>query len=125
MVHALVHVRWSEVMPNLLTPNTLPLPDPKTLQAGDFVWPKKPGAYVPYNATPGDDPNKEEHHCIAERDRFVANASTLAPYLTSAEIERLQKLSFREFYSRYVGDQVPDMPGVYGTGGGIYVDMSV
>jgi hypothetical protein len=102
--------------------NTLPLPDPKTFKAGDLVWPKKPEVYVPYLDEPArSDPKEEERRWIVERDRFVANASTLAPYLTAADTERLRTLSFREFYARYVGDQVPDTPGVYAAGGGIYV----
>ena len=101
--------------------NTSPLPRPNTFQAGDFLWPKKPGTYVPYDARSGDDPRAEEQRWFAERDRFVANAATLAPYLTADEIERLRRLSFREFYARYAGDQTPDTPGVYGSGGGIYV----
>jgi hypothetical protein len=101
--------------------NTSPLPNPKTFQAGDFVWPKKPGIYVPYNTSSRDDPKTEEHRWLAERDRFVANASTLAPHLTAGEIDRLRTLSFREFYARYAGDQVPDAPGLYASGSGIYV----
>jgi hypothetical protein len=104
-----------------LSGDTLPLPDSKTFQAGDFIWPKRPGVYVPYDATQRGDPNEEERRWVDDRDRFVANASTLAPYLTPTDVEFLRTLSFREFYSRYVGDQVPDTPGLYASGGGIYV----
>ncbi len=101
--------------------DTLPLPDPKTLKSGDLVWPKKPGAYVPYLDTSRRDPKEEERRWVADRDRFVTHASTVAPYLSAADIERLRKLSFREFYAQYAGDQIPDTPGVYSSGGGIYV----
>jgi hypothetical protein len=99
----------------------LPLPDPKTFKAGDLVWPKKPHVYVPYLDTDRGDPKEEERGWIAERDRFVTNVSTLAPYLSTADIDHLRTLSFREFYARYVGDQSPDTPGVYSSGGGVYV----
>jgi hypothetical protein len=101
--------------------DTTPLPNPKTFQAGDFIWPKKPKVYVPYNANSDDDPKAEEKRWIAERDAFIANASTVAPHLAPGEIERLRTLTYREFYARYAGDQVPGAPGLYASGGGLYV----
>jgi hypothetical protein len=119
---ALCTTATRSVAQNLSEDNTLPLPDPKTFEAGDLVWPKRPGVYVPYlDETPRNDPKEEERRWIAERDRFVADASTVAPHLTAADIERLRTMSFREFYARYVGDQIPDTPGAYASGGGIYV----
>jgi hypothetical protein len=29
------------------------IPNPATFQSGDFVWPKKPGAFVPYRYESG------------------------------------------------------------------------
>jgi hypothetical protein len=98
----------------------LPLPDPKTLQAGDFVWPKKPGGYVPYNSGSGEDPQEDERRWLAEREVFVAKGLWPNQFKQN-EIEQLRKLSFREFYSRYAGDQIPDTPGVYASGSGVYV----
>jgi hypothetical protein len=99
----------------------LPLPDPKTFQSGDFIWPKKPGMYVPYNATVRADPREEQRRWEQERDAFLANAPATAPYFSAADLASIKALSYREFYSRYVGDQAPDTPGVYSSGGGIYV----
>jgi len=104
-----------------LSTSTSPLPDPKTFNAGDLVWPKRPGVRVPYLDTYRSDPTGEERKWISERDDFVANVSTLAPFLTASDIERLRTLSFGEFYARYFGNQNPDSPGVYASGGGIYV----
>jgi permuted papain-like amidase YaeF/Yiix C92 family enzyme len=98
-----------------------PLPDPKTFQSGDLLWPKKPGDYVPYLSGFPAGPSEDERRWIADRDSFVANASNSAPYLTATDVERLRTLSFREFYAEYVGDQVPNMPGVYASGRGLYV----
>jgi hypothetical protein len=98
------------------------LPDPKTFQSGDLVWPKKPGVYVPYDAKVGGaDPHEEERRWTAERDQFLANVTTRAPHFTPADIESFRTMSFREFYSRYAGDQLPDTPGVYSSGSGLYV----
>jgi hypothetical protein len=47
-----------------------------------------------------------------EREAFVAKGLWPNQFKQN-DIAQLQKLSFREFYSRYAGDQVPDTPGVY------------
>ncbi len=98
-----------------------PLPDPKTFESGDLLWPKKPGVYVPYISDSRNDPNEDERQWLAERDKFVSQAPKIAPDLSAADIDYLRSLSFLEFYNRYVGDQVPGTPGVYRSKGGIYV----
>ncbi len=97
------------------------LPDPKLFQSGDFVWPKKPGVYVPYISGRPADAAADEASWLSERDRFVADAGRKAPYFTPQAIDRMRNLSFREFYAEYGGAQKPDTPGVYARGGGLYV----
>jgi len=97
------------------------LPDPKLFQSGDFVWPKKPGVYVPYISGRPADAAADEGSWLSERDRFVADAGRKAPYFTPQAIDRMRNLSFREFYAEYGGAQKPDTPGVYTRGGGLYV----
>ena len=97
------------------------MPDPKLFQSGDFVWPKKSGTFVPYDAGPPIDPDADEAKWRKERDSFVAEVANKAPYFTPQAIERIRNLSYREFYAEYVGAQKPDTPGVYSLGGGIYV----
>lgn len=104
-----------------LSADTSPLPNPTKFQSGDLLWPKKRNVYVPYLSGSDADPKEDERQWIADRDSFVADISTTAPYLTATDVERLRTLSFQEFYHRYVGDQVPDTPGVYASKGGIYV----
>jgi hypothetical protein len=98
-------------------------PDTNRLQNGDLIWPKKPGSYVPYDQPiePRPEVNDDEQKWNAERDRFLRQIQTKAPYFTPEAIEQLRNLSFREFYARYAGDQVADSPGVYGAGPGLYV----
>lgn len=103
------------------TPTSDPLPDPSKFESGDFVWPKKRGVYIPYKSGSRNDPNEDERKWIAERDKFVSEASKAAPDLRGPDLEYLRTLSFPEFYARYVGDQVPGTPGVYESKGGIYV----
>lgn len=102
-------------------PTSNPLPDPQKFESGDFLWPKKPGVYIPYVSGSRNDPSEDERQWLAERDRFVSQAPTIAPDLSAADIDYLRSLSFLEFYNRYVGDQVPGTPGVFKSKGGIYV----
>lgn len=100
----------------------LPLPDPALFQSGDFVWPKKPGAYVPYNSGSGNTPDLDRIEWMAERDAYLDEISKLPnnDVTTNQRIQTLRQMDYREFIAVYAGDQQPGMPGVY-SGGSIYV----
>ena len=66
------------LLPRKVMASSVPVPNPKTLQSGDFVWPKKAGTFVPYDAGPPIDPNADETKWTQERDRFIADVSTKA-----------------------------------------------
>src|SRR5262249_32920141 len=95
-----------------------PLPDPKTFQSGDFVWPKKPHAYIPYNAGTLEDPDADRKRWEVEKEHFL---NQNPPGISSTRLSEIRGLSYDEFYGRYAGDQYPNTAGLYGTGGGIYV----
>jgi hypothetical protein len=96
------------------------LPDPKLLQSGDFLWPKKPGVFVPYDAGPPRAPDADEAKWNEERNHFLASIQTKAPYFTPAQIKRMRKLTYREFYARYSGAAQTKF-STYSVGGPIYV----
>lgn len=99
-----------------------PLPNPANFQSGDFLWPKKPGAFVPYRSVVAADPvEDEEERWLREKREFIKRARNGSTYLNSEQLNNLEKMSFREFYSRYAGDQKPGIPGAYSSGNGIYV----
>lgn len=75
---------------------------------------------MPYNDNSGNDAQEDERRWHAEREAFVAKGLWPQQF-AQHDCEQLQQLSFREFYSRYGGDQVPDTPGVYASGSGVYV----
>jgi Permuted papain-like amidase enzyme, YaeF/YiiX, C92 family len=99
----------------------LPLPNAATFQSGDLVWPKKPGAFVPYRYVSNISADRDAATWYAERDAFLQRLAREPGYFTVQDISELKKLDFREFHARYVGDQKPGIPGAYSTGGGIYV----
>jgi hypothetical protein len=95
-----------------------PLPNPATFESGDLVWPKKPHVYVPYNAGTHEDPDADRRRWEVEKEQFLDQNPMR---LSSTRLNEIRQLSYDEFYARYTADQYPNTPGVYGTGGGIYV----
>ena len=80
------------------------VPDQATLQSGDLLWPKPPGVIVPYSAS--DSPVDEEARWKQERDAFIAAASAANAGPAAKEAaEALGDMSFRQFQTRYLGDQ--------------------
>src|SRR5262245_1129716 len=99
----------------------LPLPNREIFQSGDLVWPKKPGVYVPYRNDVYASPDEERRQWQAEKEAFIKSLRANPTWFSEADIAQLENMTFREFYSRYAGDQKPGVPGTYSTGAGIYV----
>jgi hypothetical protein len=95
-------------------------PEPKQFQSGGFLWPKKPGVFVPYDAGPPRTQDVDQAKWNEERDRFLTNVATKAPYFTPTQIERMRRLKYSEFYSAYTGAR-KTKSGAYSSGGPIYV----
>jgi hypothetical protein len=99
-----------------------PLPNPALFESGDLLWPKKPGQFVPYRSVvAADSVEDEEERWLREKQEFIKRARASTTYFNAEELGTLEKLSFREFYARYAGDQKPGIPGAYSSGNGIYV----
>ena len=106
------HIAWAQ---------GLPLPNKDSFESGDFVWPKKPGAYVPYNSGAHSDAAVDEQRWMSERRTFLERAAQKGKYFTDKDLSAIRQLTYREFYARYAGDQSPGVPGTYTSGAGIYV----
>jgi len=103
-------------------PRKDPVPDPALFETGDFIWPKKPGAYVPYFSGGASSPDADRAQWTRERDQYLASLTpeALRDPLARERAEQLRTMDFREFYAIYAGDQEPGKPGVY-SGSGLYV----
>lgn len=97
-----------------------PMPDAKQFQSGDFLWPKKPGVFVPYDAGLPRPADADKAKWYEERDRFIASVATKSPYFTPAQTERMRKLTYEEFRARYTGTRNPGR-GTYSVSGPVYV----
>ena len=103
-------------------PRLAPRPDPALFQAGDFVWPKKPGSFVPYNAGSKNSPERDRDNWRQERDTYLGTVgATLTPDAELRQrIQIFRDMDYREFLAVYEGNQEIGVPGAY-SGGSVYV----
>lgn len=95
-------------------------PDPADFQAGDFLWPRRPGQWVPYVSGASAERDVDKKRWLRERDRFVVAvrsdpASSPARRQLATDLEGLE---YAEFYELYQGDQAPSNHQPFGGGGG-------
>jgi len=99
-----------------------PYPGAADLKSGDLLWPKKPGAYVPYDAAPDRSREADRQQWEKEKEEFLANAGTKAPYMNAKDLDVLRNMTFGEFYRRYATpEKPPSKPTPYSAEGPFYV----
>jgi len=90
-------------------------PDAKDVDAGDLIWPKEPGAIIPY-AAPGQSTFTDQELWERERDEYIA---TLRSTRTVTEhdlqrIEILQRMPYEKFLKVYNEDMSPEAVTPFG-----------
>src|SRR5262249_25550571 len=90
---------------------------------GDFLWPKKPGAFVPYNSEGALDYAEEKRQWVAAKKKFIetVKANPAASPQEAALARALVDMEFREFQSLYLADSPPNQPDQYGSDQVLYV----
>lgn len=96
-------------------------PDPKTLQTGDFIWPKRPGEFVPYNSGTVSPYDVEKMLWLEERRRFIdkVRADQRSPLSLRQLATDLEGMDFSEFIALYQADSSPGSPREYGGGASV------
>jgi len=97
-------------------------PESAFLQAGDLIWPKKPGAVVPYNSRPGEAGENDATRWRDDKEAYLKQVRS-EPSPSPQEKERysaLQKMTYEEFVSSYLADRPAGQPATFGVG-----DLSV
>lgn len=89
-------------------------PAEKNLQSGDLLWPKKPGAYIPYAAV---EPSDDEAAWEAERQEALAALRAELNVNTAPRLRELKDLTFASFRQRYYNGVVPGQTAFYASGG--------
>lgn len=98
------------------------LPDAASLQAGDFLWPKKPGEFIPYrfdSTTQGVNADRDEW--LEEKQEFLGRARASGDPEQAAAAARIDKLSYNDFRSFYLRNQDPDAITPHSLGGVVSV----
>lgn len=93
-------------------------PPAAILQAGDLVWPKKPGAIVPYNSRPGEADQSDEARWRREKEVCLEQIRR-NPDPSAEEKERfrvLQKMTYKGFLAYYLADRNPGEISEFGIG---------
>jgi uncharacterized protein YycO len=88
------------------------------LQTGDLIWPKKPGAIVPYNSQPGEAQNSEAARWETEKEKYLAELRK-NPTPTDEEKQRystLQTMTYGEFVEQYLRGTEAGQSTAFGTG---------
>lgn len=99
-------------------------PDPKDFQAGDLIWPKKPGDWVAYNSVAYDQESAAETQWNKEKKAFIGALRARWESATPQEkeaVERLSSMSYRDFKSIYLGDTELGAVRLRGGSSGFYV----
>lgn len=108
-------------------------PDPKTFETGDLVWPKRPGAFVPYAGTPvnkllvdAEELREDEWNDLriqyirsARSDAPVINPDIRAYRMRVADV--VENLSYTRFFNDYSASVGPDDFQTFGAGQIAYV----
>lgn len=89
-------------------------PTEKNLQSGDLLWPKKPGAYIPYAVA---EPGADELTWEAERQKALAALRADLNVNTAPRLRELKDLTFAIFRQRYYNGAVPGQAVFYASGG--------
>lgn len=98
-------------------------PDPSTFQSGDFVWPKKKGAIIPYSVA-GGAPSEEEALWNAQHQQFLRDSAAQGQIPLDV-LERLKSLTYSDYERSYSSESSSGRTGVPETrslgGGGVAV----
>jgi hypothetical protein len=94
-------------------------PAAELLQAGDLIWPKKPGEFIPYNSRPGEAEASDASRWRAEKKAYLKRLES-NPNPSPEEKKRyseLENMTYKEFAARYLGGRIPGEADTYGLAG--------
>jgi hypothetical protein len=97
---------------------TARVPPVNILETGDLIWPKKPGAIVPYNSEPGEADKSAATTWAREKKQYLSNLEKKANPTPEdiARYKELQKMTYKGFVARYLDDKLPGEVTTYGLG---------
>src|SRR5271168_2869702 len=92
------------------------IPNPAMFQSGDFVWPKKPGAFVPYRYESGQAADEDRERWTSEKKEFLGKVSRGEVLGGQQVAEQVENLTYNEFRALYLRNQQPNQIVPYSLG---------
>lgn len=90
------------------------VPNAASFQSGDLLWPKKPGAFVPYDYQPDSTVERDRERWTQEKNTFVERARTSGNPELMRTANEVAPLSYNEFRAIYLDGQTPGQMTTYG-----------
>lgn len=97
---------------NQLAPKSAPFLE--DLQAGDLLWPKLPGVFIPYSLAHESTPLEDLVDWEANRDRVVEELSNNLNMDNVGIVNELRRMTYAEFRTRYMQGLEPGQLVTYG-----------
>ena len=93
--------------PALAQETVPPHPDASKFRNGDFLWPARPGAYIPFGRTRSLSPDLGEQEWEKEKRRFIEQARASGDPDQIAAADQLEQLTYEQFQSLYFDGSGP------------------
>lgn len=79
-------------------------PHPRTFQSGDFLWPARPGAFIPRYALRSLQPSAEQVAWEEEKRAFIEKARASGNPDEIAAADQMEALTYKDFQALYFND---------------------
>jgi hypothetical protein len=92
------------------------LPNPANFESGDFLWPKKPGAFIPYQYQTTSNVDADRERWNREKADFINRARAGAVPDGERVAAQLQTMTYNDFRSLYLRNLPPNAIVPYSSG---------
>lgn len=98
------------------TQNISKLPNSDLFESGDFLWPKTPGAFIPYRYTSDDAESEDRRRWEEEKEHFLNRVDKGEVPNGQSIAEEIRYLSYQDFRALYLRGQAVDQIVPYSGG---------
>lgn len=91
-------------------------PEASTLKSGDLLWPKKPGAIIPYHGGIEQSMDDDRRNWLRERDDFLERTKDNTTPEVRGQRARLANTTYNDFRLQYLAGRAPGSISNYSGG---------
>jgi Permuted papain-like amidase enzyme, YaeF/YiiX, C92 family len=93
------------------------IPNPADFESGDFVWPKKPGVFIPYRYSSEESADEDRERWNQEKSEFLEKARADQIPEGQQITKEIEGLGYNEFRARYLRNQEPNQVVTFSSSG--------